>query len=126
MVSFDNGMRRLGGSALATREEVHGFLLGMRAALEKRLVLHPRSKNRDALAGLGWKPSDLKLLLRNLEVEDYADGPLPDSRGLDEEHWVFGPEFEERQLYVKLTVFDWGLLVLSFHVAEHPLKLPLK
>jgi len=97
----------------------------MKTALRtQRLGLVDREKNIQGLADLGWMTKDVADLLPGLTVADYAEGPLPDRQGRNEDHWVFGPSVGGRQFYVKVTRVTWGVKVLSLHPAEHPLRPP--
>jgi len=89
---------------------------------------HPvnRDKNLPHITDLGLKLAVVERIVARLTTSDYSQGPLPDDRGTGEQVWVFGPQFEREQLYVKLTLRKGGVDCASVHRAERPLHLPFK
>lgn len=87
-----------------------------------------RGKNAKALAELEITPSQRKQVLEKLETEDYCEGPLKDTLYKGSDMWVFGKLLKGKELYIKITMGVAGssVLCISFHLAEHAMKYPLK
>ncbi|MDD2793090.1 MAG: hypothetical protein PHD73_07920 [Sediminibacterium sp.] len=87
-----------------------------------------RGKNTQTLIALELRPSERKNILENLEIEDYSDGPLPEKLYGGADMWVFGKIVKQQEVYIKITMGQPGLSVIciSFHLAEHKMKFPLK
>lgn len=67
-------------------------------------------------------------IVRNLEVEDYSEGPVVERLNHSGEMWVFGKDVKGREVYIKITLgYDNGQTIcISFHIAEHPINYPFK
>ena len=70
----------------------------------------------------------LKVIVKNLLVHDYVEGPVIDELNKSGEMWVFGKDVKEREVYIKITLgYENGQTIcISFHIAEHPLIYPFK
>jgi hypothetical protein len=66
-----------------------------------------RPKNKEALQILDITPKQRELIVKNLQVQDYVEGPVIDLLNKQSEMWVFGK-------------------CISFHLAEHPMRYPFK
>lgn len=90
----------------------------------------PHSKTRAFLKVLDYRACDVFHVVRNLEVEDYSEGPLPDDKGRPRDLWVFGKYLAEYEVYIKLAIYLEGsvakAICVSFHEAEWPLSYPYK
>ena len=66
--------------------------------------------------------------MKNLQVQDYVDGPVIDLLNKRTEMWVFGKDVKEREVYIKITLgYQNGQTIyISFHLAEHPMRYPFK
>ena len=68
-----------------------------------------------------------KVVIENLVVEDYVQGPVVDELNKLGEMWVFGKDVKEREVYIKITLGKGAsALCISFHIAEHPMNYPFK
>lgn len=90
--------------------------------------LSSRQKNTQTLADLEITISDVKAILANLSIEDYSEGPLPESFYGNSEMWVFGKIVKGCEIYIKITLgFPSNpTICISFHFAEYPMAYPLK
>jgi len=75
-------------------------------------------------------------VIRRLTPENYVSGPSPDDTDQSKEVWVFGVELAagraRSEVYVKLRLVPGPrheiprMSVWSFHIAEHPMRYPLR
>ena len=72
--------------------------------------------------------SQALLIVKNLQVQDYVEGPVIDLLNKRTEMWVFGKDVKEREVYIKITLgYQNGQTIcISFHLAEHPMRYPFK
>ena len=87
-----------------------------------------REKNREALLLLDITPMQRELIVKNLQVQDYVEGPVIDALNKEGEMWVFGKDVKGREVYIKITLgYENGQTIcISFHIAEYPLIYPFK
>lgn len=90
--------------------------------------LSNRQKNTQTLADLEITISDVKVILADLSVQDYTEGPLPETFYGGSEMWVFGKEIKGAEIYIKITLGRPGnpTICISFHFAEYPMMYPFK
>jgi hypothetical protein len=110
---------------------VEAFLKALREAISKNgLHVIPRASNTQALLDLGLTPKLREEIVLNLQVENYAQGPLPDDQGMPGDVWIFGCEVNSREVYVKLKLVEVQgekyTKCLSFHPSQYTLQYPLK
>ncbi len=87
-----------------------------------------REKNQEALLLLDITPLQRELIVKNLQVQDYVEGPVIDALNKEGEMWVFGKDVKGREVYIKITLgYENGQTIcISFHIAEYPLIYPFK
>ncbi|MFN8302704.1 MAG: hypothetical protein U0U46_09440 [Saprospiraceae bacterium] len=92
------------------------------------LFFSDRQKNTQTLATLEIWPNDVKIILTELSVQDYSEGPLPDKMLGGAEMWVFGRVVKGHEIYIKITLGrpNNPVICISFHVAEYPMTYPLR
>ncbi len=116
--------------AMVTVDEVKAFLdqFNVKAQIFGIRFRDDRGKNRDALLQLDITPLQREVIVKNLLVHDYVEGPVIDELNKNGEMWVFGKDVKEREVYIKITLgYENGQTIcISFHIAEHPLKYPFK
>lgn len=90
-------------------------------------VNRPKNSVQD-LADLGITANLRKEIIAQLEVEDYCEGPLPETQYNGKELWVFGKIIKKQEIYIKLTISraTGRAICISFHKAEYPLQFPLQ
>lgn len=113
------------------RPFVEAFLIALREAISKNgLQVIARASNNQALIDLGLTPKLREEIILNLQVDNYAKGPLPDDQGMPGDVWIFGCEVNNREVYVKLKAVEVNgekyAKCLSFHPSQYPLQYPLK
>ena len=91
-----------------------------------------RGKNQKTLEELEIVPSyrkaHRKVIIENLAVEDYVQGPVIDKLNNLGEMWVFGKDVKGREVYIKIMLggVNCQTICISFHLAEHPLQYAFK
>lgn len=115
---------------MVTNEEVKAFLENFNTKVQVFGILFrdDRGKNKEALQQLDITPLQREFIVRNLEVQDYVEGPLIDELNKEREMWVFGKDVKGREVYIKITLgYQNGQTIcISFHIAEHPMNYPFK
>ena len=115
---------------LLTREDVQRFLEQFHSNMKVFGIIYrdDRGKNKKALEELEIVPSYRKVVIENLTVDDYVDGPVVDTLNKLGEMWVFGTDVKGREVYIKIMIseFNGQTICISFHLAEKPLKYPFK
>jgi hypothetical protein len=113
-----------------TKEQVALFLKEFQTKMKifGLLFRDDRGKNQQALEELEIVPSFRKIIIENLSVEDYVQGPVIDELNRLGEMWVFGKDVKNREVYIKIMIIDTTsqTICISFHLAEHPLIYPFK
>jgi hypothetical protein len=87
-----------------------------------------RSKNAQTLLILDIMPIHREKILKELLVVDYSEGPKKENLNGEADMWVFGKMIKGTEVYIKITLGFAGaqVICISFHVAEFPIKYPLK
>lgn len=115
---------------LLTKEDVQRFLEQFHSNMKVFGIIYrdDRGKNKKALEELEIVPSYRKVVIENLTVDDYVDGPVVDTLNKLGEMWVFGTDVKGREVYIKIMIseFNGQTICISFHLAEKPLKYPFK
>lgn len=115
---------------MATKEEARAFLLAFFEKMDIWDILFrdDRGKNLETLSALNLRPFQRKEVIRELEVEDYTDGPVPDTLYCGAEMWMFGKMIRKTEVYIKITMGFAGssILCISFHCGERKLIYPFK
>ena len=115
---------------MPSASDVQKFLLDFKSKMNiwDVLFLDQRGKNVQTLIDLELRPIDRKAILETLDVNDYSEGPLPETFFGGMEMWVFGKMVKKTEVYIKITmgVMGGSVICISFHVAEHKMKYPLR
>lgn len=115
---------------MTPQTDIQAYLSQLKAKLGVfGVVFRNRDKNLDALADLEIAPMLRENYLKDLEPEDYCSGPNPDRDIPDRpDYYEFGSVVNRKEVYIKLTLVLTNKPVdcISFHVAEWPMKYPLK
>lgn len=85
-------------------------------------------KNANTLLALELKRVHVKEILRELKLEDYSQGPIPDKLYHNSDMWVFGKIIKKREVYIKIQLGAQGseVICISFHFPDHPMNYPFK
>jgi hypothetical protein len=117
-------------SKMASKGDVERFLADFKTKLGfwGLLILTGRRKNFDTIKELEFSIEDVKNELKNLELRDYAEGPVKEALFQGADMWVFGKVIQSREIYIKITLGQPSskVLCISFHFAEKPLVYPYK
>jgi ribosomal protein S9 len=115
---------------ILTKEDVQSFLELFHTKMKVfgLLFRDDRGKNQRALEELEIVPSYRRVIIENLTVEDYAEGPVVDTLNNLGEMWVFGKDIKGREVYIKIMIsgLSGQTICISFHIAESPMKYPFK
>ena len=85
-------------------------------------------KNTPTLLALQLDYTQVKEILKELKLEDYSDGPLPDTQYNISDMWIFGKMIKEKEVYIKIQLGRPGseAICISFHFPEYKMKYPFK
>ena len=123
-------MLRQNESSMLEIEEVRAFLEQFNTKVQVFGILFrdDRPKNKEALQILDITPLQRELIVKNLQAQDYVEGPVIDVLNKKCEMWVFGKDVKGREVYIKITLgYQNGQTIcISFHIAEHPMQYPFK
>ena len=115
---------------MSTETVVASFLKDFKEKLRFWDVLFrdDRGKNAQALVDLELRPIERKTILEALETKDYSEGPLEEKLYGSADMWVFGKTVKKKEVYIKITMGAMGssVICISFHLAQHKMKYPLK
>lgn len=115
---------------MTSKEEVSDFLAGFKAKLGIWGVVYreDRMKNAAALLLLDIVPARRTEILKDLELTDYAEGPLEERLYGGAAMWVFGRRVSQQEVYIKITMGMAGrqVICISFHPADRPMVYPFK
>lgn len=115
---------------MATFEEVKKFLEDFRIKLGIGGVVFrdDRSKNAQTLLILDIMPIHRKKILKEMQAIDYSEGRKRENLNGGADMWAFGKMIKAIEVYIKITLGFAGMQVIciSFHIAEYPMKYPLK
>lgn len=115
---------------MVTIEEVRAFLEQFNTKVQVFGILFrdDRPKNREALQILDITPLQREVIVKNLQAQDFVEGPVIDELNRKSEMWVFGKDVKGREVYIKITLgYQNGQTIcISFHIADHPMKYPFK
>lgn len=85
-----------------------------------------RDKNNlNTLIELGINNTIREEIIYSLEDVDYSEGPIMDRLNQGADMWVFGKDYNNVDLYIKISVSDRALCI-SFHKAAYQLPFPFK
>ena len=89
-----------------TKEDVQSFLDMFHTKMKIYGIIYrdDRDKNQKALEELEIVPSYRRVVIENLKVEDYVEGPVVDSLNRLGEMWVFGTDVKGREVYIKIMI----------------------
>ena len=111
-------------------QEVARYLQEFKTKLSVFSVIFlDRDKNSTkTLLRLGISGDNRLVCLRDLEPTDYVQGPVANQQPANAPLWVFGRTIRHHEIYIKVTLGrpNNSVLCISFHLAEYPLRYPLK
>jgi hypothetical protein len=115
---------------MASIEEVERFLAEFKIKLSIWGVVfrNERQKNINSTLLLEISTTKREQVLKELNSSDYCEGPKGNTIDSCQDLWVFGVILKEREVYIKITIgFESEpVRCISFHIAEYPLRYPLK
>jgi len=115
---------------LTPQTDIQAYLGQLKAKLGVfGVVFRNRDKNLSAFDDLNISPKQRVDFLKDLKPEDYCSGPNPDRDVPDRpDYYEFGIIVNGQEVYIKLSLGLTNKPVdcISFHLAEWPMKYPLK
>lgn len=106
-------------------EEVKKFLntLFEKIKIFGILFRDDRGKNTQSLLDLDIRAQQREDIIKELSVEDYVQGPIPDNINNYGDMWVFGKDVKGKEVYIKVSLCteNYPAVCISFHIAEHKL-----
>lgn len=115
---------------MASADEVQIFLqdFKMKLSIWGIIFRDERGKNAQALLDLDITPVFRETILKDLQVTDYFEGPKSENLYKGSAMWIFGKTIKGQEVYIKITLGFHGaqVICISFHVAAHKMKYPLK
>lgn len=113
-----------------SHEDVRRFLQDFKIKMKTWGILYrdDRGKNQQTLLSLEITPAYRKIVLENLAIDDFSEGPLAEKMKGGSDIWVFGKTVKNEEVYIKITqgAFGRSVVCISFHLAEHKMNYPLK
>ncbi len=111
-------------------DEINNFLKDFKTKMEiwGIVFMDDRAKNTKTLSILELNTIQRRKILSDLQVVDYSEGPIIDKQFFGNDLWVFGKTYKNQALYIKITMGNPNkqTICISFHIAEYPMKFPLK
>jgi|SRR6185312_12824496 len=115
---------------MATKIEIKIFLQDFHIKMDiwGIIVRDDRGKNTQTILDLEITKDYRNNVLKDLEVDDYSEGPLEEKLYGGANMWVFGKIVKGKEIYIKITMGMSGskVICISFHIAEHKMNYPHK
>lgn len=115
---------------IATLAEIQKFLNDFHQKVEvfDIIILNDREKNAKTQAVLGLSPNAQRDVIKEIQVQDYSEGPITNILNAWGDLWVFGKDVNNQEVYIKIA---YGMpnrqaICVSFHLAEFPMNYPYK
>lgn len=88
----------------------------------------PTKKNTTTLLALEFSHERVRQTLKELTVEDYSEGPIPDKLYSNTPMWIFGKTIKGREVYIKIQIGhpNSQTICISFHFSEYKMIYPFK
>jgi len=120
-------------SVVPTREDVQNFLDLFRLTIEYRLChFRPRPRLDQDLRDLQLSRQSALAIISSLTPMHYSAGPAPDDTDATKEVWIFGYNYEDDAIYIKLRIEPAQhnqlpySAIWSFHRAKYPMRYPFQ
>ncbi len=117
---------------MTTEQEVRQFLNEFKVKMDIYSIIfrddRTSKKNTKALLSLDILPNKRKEIIKDLNSQDYYEGPLSDKLYGMSSMWVFGKTVKNKEVYIKISMgFEEGSVIcISFHEAEYKITYPFK
>lgn len=111
-----------------TIEGVRAFLNEFKIKAKAFGIIYRDDRNKNnlnSLLQLGINNVIREETIFSLEDIDYSQGPILDTLNKGADMWVFGKDYNDIDLYIKISVSNRALCI-SFHEAEYPLNFPFR
>lgn len=117
---------------MASREDVQFFIddFNIKLGIWDVLIRTDRTnaKNMNTILDLELTITQVKEELKKLRIEEYSEGPLPDTLYHISDMWVFGKIIKNREVYIKVQLGhpQSQTICISFHYPAKPMPYPFK
>jgi hypothetical protein len=115
---------------MTTKTDVKSFLQELKQIITIWPIFYiNRPKNSiQHLADLGITANSREQIIAQLKIEDYNQGPEPETQFNGKDLWIFGKVIKNQEVYIKLTISKntSNAICISFHKAEHQMVFPFK
>lgn len=115
---------------MSTKYEIAAFLrdFKFKMGIFGILFYDDRGKNQQTLFDLEITPSRRREILKDLNVDDYSEGPLEEKMHGILPLWVFGKMVKQKEVYIKVSMGTENrqVICISFHISEHQINYPFK
>lgn len=112
------------------RQKIEAFLKEVKSKINIFGIIYidDRHKNAQALLDLDISPNSRTEYIKHLNIEDFSEGPIEEKMRGFSQMWIFGKTIKEKEVYIKISIgqLNYCAVCISFHIAEHPMKYPLK
>lgn len=112
---------------IKNEQEVEAFLRQFKPKFKVwGVIFIDRDKNNDALKLLGITPKAREEIILSVETIDYVE--TIESGMVFGEMWVFGKDYDDTELYIKISMGAENdrTICISFHASEYKLEYPFK
>lgn len=112
------------------KEQIRKFLKEFKYLTSiKKTYIVKRYDNQKSFIELGITEENCRDELITLSLTDYSSGPEPD-KDRSGSIWIFGKHIGNREVYIKLKIFQVGnesrAKCIAFHPASAPLSYPYR
>ena len=115
---------------MVEKKEVEAFLRQFHEKLDVFSIIYrdDRGKNLETLAQLEITPKYRETVIKQIQSEDYSEGPIVDTLHKVGDLWVFGKDVKGKEVYIKISLGRSGsqTICVSFHLAEYKMNYPFK
>lgn len=115
---------------MASSDEVLLFLKDFNEKIKvwDIIFLDNRAKNTQTLLLLEITPNERKRIIKELNLDNFSEGPIKDSMNIGADLWVFGKMVKREEVYIKISMgfSNKPTICISFHIAEHPMSYPYR
>lgn len=88
---------------MSDQDEIGAFLQDFHVKMKIRGIIFrdDRGKNVQTLLDLEITKDHRNQVIKELKVEDYSEGPLPEKLYGGADMWVFGKQVKKKEIYIK-------------------------
>lgn len=115
---------------MTDRYDAENFLNDFKFKLDFWGILFRDERNKNALtlAELGITSNNRIEIIKQLQVENYSEGLIPERLYGNADMWIFGAIVKKQEIYIKISmgIPNNKTICISFHIAEFEMHFPFK